>query len=222
MVINVPDDAGGSLGLAQDNIMVAVGTAQEAPTKQPLESGPDNSVVAAPHAEEASGDLRDWIIGLPDSTIIAYEKGSKAPGSKSGARYAAYSGSRTMGEYRRVQEKRFLWQDFKYDLAHGFVSLPRECWDTRRQVTSPVVSALSASPQHFDPFVSVFQGTNENIGDRLWTIGDVTGMGTASRRKSVFVGRRYRAITHRWHRGRPPRQCDARSTRRKGAASRAA
>ena len=146
-VIIVPDDSGGSFGLAPDGIveLVPVSGGQAAagplPHSARLDSMPTTEVVApggitapfvaTPGGMEAISDIRDWIVALPDGTPVHFEQGFKTPGTKCGERYAAYKGAKTIGEYRRAQTKEFVWKDFKYDLAKGLVSLPPAVWSER-------------------------------------------------------------------------------------------
>ena len=161
VVVAVPDDVGGSLGLAdEDAITMASATGAIIPP-----SGPASAALAIDEARAPAPqsvlpqNAPQWIKSLPGNTPIVYEQGSKAPGSKAGARYLAYKGSKTLDEYRRVQTKEFAWKDFKYDLEHNIVSLQPDVWASRLQVArvgafvAPAVRVLTAVavPQPISP-----------------------------------------------------------------------
>ena len=111
---------------------------------------------------EDSSDLRAWILKLPDSTRISFERGGKLLGTKSGARYAAYQGTRTLGAYKKIQGKD-AWRDLKNDIKHGLAKFPEHVWRQRLHMGVSVLGIFSLA--------RVGTGTAE-VADRLVTLED--------------------------------------------------
>ena len=140
VVIAVPEDVGGSLGLADDDTVTMVSaTGDSLPTPEVPALANETVSDNAP-----SCDLHGWFKSLPDTTPVKYEQGSKAPGSKSGIRYSAYKGVKTLGNYRRIQESKYAWPDFKYDLAHNIVSLSPKVWASRLKIAAAGATVVHA------------------------------------------------------------------------------
>jgi hypothetical protein len=64
------------------------------------------------------------ILKLPGATAISFVPNGKRPNTASGKRYAKYSKVKTVGDLKKLQERRFLCKDLSWDLKHGLVTVP--------------------------------------------------------------------------------------------------
>ena len=152
-VVSVPDEVGGSIGLAPEGTTFLVSVTGERMVEA---AAAEKQTVEPPllREKEALPGLREWIQSLPDSTGISYTAGAKARGSKSGERYAAYQKVKTLGAYRGKQKKGDAWRDLKYDLEHDFATLSPETWAGR-------ISAVGVGDLEADAFSDVFKWPQE-------------------------------------------------------------
>jgi hypothetical protein len=126
------------------------------PTTSPTPSPPTTSPSAwtTPSPGTRKNATAAFLRGLPSSSLISFDA-EAVKIRKSKLRFEKYRTATTIAQLHRLNPKNFFLEDFKYDLAHGIVSIQGVQYDDVTQIYSftplsspPVFRAVS--PSHLD------------------------------------------------------------------------